>query len=198
MAVLLPLVYDAVFSRVYDSPRSVVFGMWTSPKHFAQWWGPKDFANTICSIDRHRGTWRTVMRSPEGVDYPLKGLYREIVWNELIVMTYDVSEYPAGWCDLLEHRRGAAPGKPATELNLAVTFEHQDGKTKLAVRVEFPTAADREAHMKMGMDASWNQSLDRLADTVANRNRSNREDFIERTAVRTNIMGVPPALPGWQ
>ena len=66
----------------------------------------------------------------------------------------------------MKQLRGTASRKPATELVFTVTFEEQGGKTKLTIRSEFPTAADREAYVKMGMEAGWNQSLDRLAELV--------------------------------
>ena len=80
--------------------------MWTDPTLFAQWWGPKDFANETSEIDMRRGIWRTVMRSPKGVDLPLKGVYREVIQPERIVVACDLSEHPADWPDLLQQDRG--------------------------------------------------------------------------------------------
>ena len=67
--------------------------------------GPKSFTNPVCEMDvRPGGPWRIVMRSAEGVDYPLKGIYREVVAPERLVMTMDLSEHPDPWHDLLGPR----------------------------------------------------------------------------------------------
>ncbi len=59
--------------------------------------GPDTFTNPVCDIDlRAGGAWRIVMRSPEGVEYPMKGVFREIVEPERLVMTMDCSEHPPG------------------------------------------------------------------------------------------------------
>ncbi len=52
-------------TRIFDAPRSLVFKMWTDPKHVAQWWGPKGFTNPVCERDvRPGGALRIVMRGP--------------------------------------------------------------------------------------------------------------------------------------
>ena len=95
---------DFTITRIFDAPRELVFKAWTEPGHMTQWWGPRGFSNPICEMDvRNGGAYRLVMRSPDGVDYPIKGVFREIVRPERIVMTQDVSEHPA---------RLARPGKP--------------------------------------------------------------------------------------
>jgi uncharacterized protein YndB with AHSA1/START domain len=174
-----------VFSRVYDSPRGVLFDMWTRPDLFAQWWGPKDFANATCEMDMRRGTWHTVMRSPKGVVFPLKGVYREVIQPERIVVTCDLSEYPAEWHDLSQQYRGT-PNKSATELTITVSFEEQGGKTRLIVCNELPSAAEREAYVAMGMETWWNESLDRLAGTVVDEISSNRKSFIIQQTLYTD------------
>src|SRR3954467_9605234 len=34
---------ELTVTRVLDAPRELVFGLWTDPKHAAQWWGPQGF-----------------------------------------------------------------------------------------------------------------------------------------------------------
>ena len=70
---------EFVISRTFDAPREVVWKAWTDPKAMSQWWGraasPIQFANSNVRV----GDWRIVMRSPEGVDYPCAGVFREII-----------------------------------------------------------------------------------------------------------------------
>jgi uncharacterized protein YndB with AHSA1/START domain len=156
---------EFVISRVFDAPRELVFKMWTDPKHMAKWFGPRSFTNPTCELNPHKGgAHRVVMRSPDGVDYPVKGVYWEVVEAERIVMTQDCSEHPPGWHDLVDPNRPKDNSNPAGILLTTVTFEDVSGKTKLTVRTRFETAAIRDAMLKMGMTEGWSQTLDRLAE----------------------------------
>ena len=159
---------EFVITRVFDAPRELVWKAWTDPKHMAQWWGPRGFTNPVCEMDVQPGrAYRIVMRSPDGVEYPIKGAYREIVEPERLVMTMDCSEHPDAWHDLVNPNHKKAEGNPAWEMVSTATFEAIEGKTKLTVRTRFESAAIREAMLKMGMTEGWSQSLDRLAEELA-------------------------------
>lgn len=94
---------SVVIARIIKAPRERVFKAWTDPKQMAQWWGPAVFTTPVCEMDvRPGGLYRIVMRSPDGVDYPLKGVYREVVEPERLVMTMDLSEHPDAWHDRLD------------------------------------------------------------------------------------------------
>ncbi len=155
---------DFVITRLLNAPVPLVFKVWTDPRHLSQWWGPKPFTTPLCEIDlRVGGAYRIVMRSPEGIDYPLKGFYREIVEPERLVMTMDLSDHPEEWYDqVLPNRpRGV---KPALEALQTVTFEAIAGRTKLTIRTRFDSVAIRNAMVKLGMNEGWSQSLDRLEE----------------------------------
>ena len=93
---------DFVLTRVFDAPRALVFKCWTDPRLIAQWWGPHGFINPICELDvRPGGSWRIVMRGPDGADHPAKGVYREIVEPERIVWIIDHSDLPDEWHDMV-------------------------------------------------------------------------------------------------
>ena len=47
-----PMERELVLTRIFDAPRELVFRMWTDPKHLARWWGPKDFTNPVCEVER--------------------------------------------------------------------------------------------------------------------------------------------------
>jgi uncharacterized protein YndB with AHSA1/START domain len=142
-----------------------VFRAWTEQELMAQWWGPKSFTNPVCEMDV-RPAWRIVMRSAEGVDYPLKGIYREVVWPERLVMIMDLSEHPDAWHDLLDFGRDKSKGRPSLDVVCAVTFAEEAGKTRVTIVSTFETPALRDAIVKMGIESGWNQSLDHLADLL--------------------------------
>jgi len=159
-----------VISRIFDAPREMVFKAWTDPQHMARWWGPHGFTNPVCEMDvRPGGAYRIVMRSPEGVDYPLKGVYSEVVPPERLVMTDDCSEHPAEWHDLVNPNR---KGQTTLEALSTVTFEDVGGgKAKLTVQTLFESVAFRDALLRMGMSEGWSQSLERLASHLAEMQR---------------------------
>ncbi len=156
---------EFVITRLIDAPRALVFKAWTDPEHLAKWWGPKGFTNPICDVDlRAGGAWRIVMRSPEGAEYPIKGVYREIAAPERLVLTDNWEDHPPEFLELLR-KHGA--DSPATEALNTVTFEERGNKTLLTIRTRFDTAAVRDAMVKMGMNEGWSESLERLQALVA-------------------------------
>ena len=69
-----------VVTRIFDAPRTLVFRAWSTPEHLANWFRPTGFTLPSCQVDfRVGGSYRLCMRSPEGKDYWVHGVYREIV-----------------------------------------------------------------------------------------------------------------------
>ncbi len=50
---------------------------------------------------------------------------------------------------------------------ITVTFAEHNGQTKLTNRVEFASAADKEATLAMGMVEGLGETLDRLEEYLA-------------------------------
>jgi uncharacterized protein YndB with AHSA1/START domain len=158
---------DFVLTRIFDAPRALVFKAWTDPTQMVQWWGPHHFTNSVCELDvRPGGSWHIVMRGPDGVDHPAKGIYREIVPPERIVWTIDHSDLPDEWHDMVNPNRPKGQGKPKLEALSTITFEDLGGKTKLTIRIHFESVAIRDMLLKIGMNEGWSQSLERLATVV--------------------------------
>lgn len=136
--------YALEISRFFNAPRSLVFRAWTSPEHLARWWGPKDFSAPSLSMDfRPGGKYRHAIRSAEGTEYWMRGVYREIVEPERIVFTFAWEEEAS---------------QPTTETLVTVTFEEHGGKTRLTFRQEpFDSVQQRDSHAE-----GWGECLDRL------------------------------------
>ncbi len=134
-----------IVSRVFDAPPELVFAAWTDAKHVGNWWGPKGFTTTTYEIDvRPGGVWRFMMHGPDGVDYPNKITYREIVRPERLVYDHNDLEDP-------------------TFHHVTVTFEEQSGQTRLTMRSVFKSAEDRDAVVKKhNAIEGAHQHLDRL------------------------------------
>ncbi len=137
-----------VITRIFDAPRELVFKAWTDPKHLARWWGPTYFTNPVCEADaRPGGKLYIEMTGPDGIAYPTKGTFLEVVPPERLVFTTNGVEDEAG--------------NPQLEGLNTVTFEDFQGKTRLTLNTT-AKAKPAAAFALLGMDAGWNQSLDKL------------------------------------
>jgi uncharacterized protein YndB with AHSA1/START domain len=163
---------EFVITRVFHAPRELVWQAWTEPKHMAAWFGPETFTIPVCKMDlRPGGAWRLVMRGPDGSEYPLSGIYREIIRPERIVTSVDVSEHPDTWFDMVEPGRDSSKGKPRYDLGWTVTFEPVADGTKLSIHNHFPSHALRDAFVKIGMSEGWGGSLDKLSKLLSRMRR---------------------------
>lgn len=138
-----------VITRIFDAPPGLVFKAWTQPEHLAHWCYPRAFTTPFHKSDiRPGGKWRVCMRSPEGKDYWVQGVYREILEPERIVFTH-------AWED--------AEGKPGHETLVTVSLAGHHGKTKLTFhQATFESIEDRDSH-----EGGWNESFDNLANYLA-------------------------------
>jgi uncharacterized protein YndB with AHSA1/START domain len=140
---------ELVVTRIFAAPRQLVFEAWTDRDRLERWWGPKNFTNPVCEIDpRPGGAIRIHMRAPDGVVYPMSGIFQEILAPERLVFTSAALD---------------ADGAPMFEILNTVTFAEHDGKTSLTLRAHVSkTTAAAPRHLA-GMEMGWSQSLDRLA-----------------------------------
>jgi uncharacterized protein YndB with AHSA1/START domain len=141
---------ELVISRLIDASREKVYRAWTEPDLLKQWFAPAPLTTPHAELDvRPGGANRIVMRSPDGNDMPCSGVYLDVVPNERLVFT---DAYTAAW---------QPSQKPF--MTVIVTFEDEGGRTRYTARVLHWTAADREAHEKMGFHQGWGQCADQLA-----------------------------------
>jgi uncharacterized protein YndB with AHSA1/START domain len=145
---------ELVLTRLIDAPRAKVYRAWTEPELLKQWFAPLPWTTPSAELDvRPGGANMIVMRDPEGRDFPNHGVYLEVVENERLVIT---DAYTKAW---------EPSEKPF--MTVILTFEDEGGKTRYTARARHWTAADREAHEKMGFHEGWGQCADQLAALVA-------------------------------
>jgi uncharacterized protein YndB with AHSA1/START domain len=140
---------DLVLERTLDVPRELVWTVWTTPAHIRHWFVPKPWTITDCEIDlRPGGVFRSVMRSPEGQEFPNIGCYLEIVPNERLVFTdtllpgYRPSENPFFTAILSLEPHGSGTRYTAIAL-------HRD-------------EAGRKKHEEMGFHQGWGTVVDQM------------------------------------
>ena len=140
-------------TRVFAAPRALVWKAWTDSKMMAQWFGPRGFTNPVCELDvRVGGSLRIVMRGPDGNDYPMKGVFREVVAPERLVFTNIALD---------------KDGNHLLEGETTVTFAESNSKTTLTLRTHAVGLVPIAPQMLAGMEAGWTQSIDKLEELVA-------------------------------
>ncbi len=79
---------DLVLERDIDVPVKLVWKAWTTPAHLKHWFVPKPWTVVSCEIDlRPGGVFSTLMRSPEGEEFPNLGCYLDVAPNERLIFT---------------------------------------------------------------------------------------------------------------
>ncbi|MET0743143.1 MAG: SRPBCC family protein [Microvirga sp.] len=145
---------ELVLTRLIDAPRETLYRAWTDPDLLKQWFAPLPWTTTRAELDlRPGGGNLIVMRSPEGEEFPNRGIYLEVVENERIVFT---DAYTSAW---------EPSAKPF--MTAIITFEDEGGKTRYTARALHWTAEDRQAHEAMGFHEGWGRCADQLAALAA-------------------------------
>jgi uncharacterized protein YndB with AHSA1/START domain len=158
---------ELVITRTFDAPRALVYKVWTDPKHVKNWWGPKPFTNPVCEIDlRPGGRFHYVMRSPDGMDFPMKGTFIEIVPNERLVYSDDCYEQADFWKMMLGGKVGDDVDFATLTSRVTVIFDDEGGKTKLTLTTRFFSNEVRDAMVGMQMAEGWTQSLEKFAEEL--------------------------------
>jgi uncharacterized protein YndB with AHSA1/START domain len=152
MSVETAVPMELTLKRVFAAPLAVVFKAWNDPEQLAKWWGPTGFTNPVCEIDvRPGGAIRIDMRAPDGVVYPMTGVFEEVTPPDRLVFTSAAMD---------------SEGKPIFVNRNTVVFTEVEGGTEIALHVNvISTTANAQQYLK-GMSQGWSLSLDRLAELL--------------------------------
>jgi uncharacterized protein YndB with AHSA1/START domain len=153
---------DLVLERVVPVPRELVWAAWTTPEHLKPWFTPAPWTTVDCEIDlRPGGIFRTVMRSPEGQEFPNVGCYLEVIPNEKLVWT---SALQPGY----RPSTGSSQAGDCSDLlfTAIITLEPHENGTKYTALVLHKDEADRKKHDEMGFHEGWGKALDQLVALI--------------------------------
>ena len=154
---------EFTLTRLFAAPRELVFRIWTDPKYVALWWGVEGATNPVCELDvRPGGRWRIDMRTAGGAVYRNGGVYLDVVENRRLVST-----------DVSDPQSPASTGSPPGDRLHTVTFEDTDEGTRVTLRVQFKSVADRDIFLRAGVREGIGQSLDRLERILQTLQKSN-------------------------
>lgn len=154
LAKMTPGRRELTLTRVIDAPPEKLFRAWTEPELLKQWFTPPPYITIRAELDvRPGGANFVVMRGPDGVEMPNRGVYLEVVPNKRLVLTdactnaWEPSEKPF--------------------MTVVLTFEDLGGgRTTYTARLLHWTDADCETRDKMGFHERWGLSTDQLAATL--------------------------------
>ncbi len=145
---------ELVLTRLIAAPRRNLYRAWTEPELLKQWFTPPPYRTIRAELDlRPGGSSLIVMQGPDGTEFPNRGIYLEVVENERLVFT---DAYTSAW---------EPSDKPF--MTGIITFADEAGGTRYTARARHWSAADREAHEKMGFHEGWGIAADQLAALAA-------------------------------
>lgn len=148
LQVTTPTDREIQMTRVFDAPREMVFDAFSKPELLKRWFGPRGWSLVVCEVDfKVGGTFRFVMRGPDGKDMGMRGVYREISAPVRSVHTESFDDYPG-------------------ESQVTATLDEQAGKTTLTVTVLYPSKEVRDIVINSGMEHGAAESYDKLAELL--------------------------------
>ena len=147
-----------VVTRTFASPRERIFAAYTQPSYLMHWfYGPEEYPILSCDIDlREGGALRYVWRMPGGKSMGLSGSFKRVVPNEHLTHT---ELFDDDWTD--------------GEALVQTDFIQTDGRTIVATRVHYTSAATVEQALTTGMLHGWDMMLNRLDAYLASQTKPN-------------------------
>jgi uncharacterized protein YndB with AHSA1/START domain len=134
---------EIVLSRAFDAPRERVFAALTTPAAVRQWLAPCDFTLAECEMDlRVGGAWRLLMRRPDGEEFAMRGVYREVSAPKRYVHTESYDGHD-GW----------------GELFITTELAESGGRTTVTLTLLHPSreCRDANAHVEQGVAQAYDK-----------------------------------------
>ncbi len=145
---------ELAISLVLDTTPEKAFRCWTEPALMTRWFAPRPWSTPRAETDvRAGGSSLVVMASPEGQEFPNRGVYLEVVPNRKLVFT---DAYVSAW-------------EPAPQpfFTAIVTFEDTgDGRTRYTARARHWSDEACRKHEEMGFHPGWTQCARQLEEVA--------------------------------
>lgn len=153
---------DLSFERMVDLPAERIWAAWTQPELLMPWFCPRPWTTVACEIDlRPGGIFRTVMRSPEGQEFPNTGCYLDIDPHRRLI-----------WTNTLAPGFRPVPADAAKDsffFTGVVLLVPHGRSTRYQARVIHGTAEDCRRHADLGFEEGWGAALDQLVAFMKSR-----------------------------
>lgn len=143
-----------VVQRTVSAPRDRVFAAWTDAEALKQWWGPREYPTTYCTVDfRVGGTWHYCMTGPNGEEAWGKSIYTQIEPTTRLAYRDVFSD---------------AEGNENTDLPSFETIiefiSEADGRTRVVSTAQVASEADLKQLIEMGMAQGVAETWDKLEE----------------------------------
>jgi uncharacterized protein YndB with AHSA1/START domain len=147
---------DLVLERIVDIAPAKVWAAWTQPKHIKHWFTPVPWSTIECELDlRPGGIFRTVMRSPEGQEFPNIGCVLEVVEGARFTWT---SVLGPGYRPALS----GVDGADGLHMTAIINIEAHPKGTKYTAIAIHADSATQAKHEQMGFYDGWGTVFDQL------------------------------------
>lgn len=157
---------DLVLERIIDITPEQVWKAWTTPELLKQWFTPAPWQTVECEMDlRPGGMFRTVMRSPDGQDFPNQGCFLEIVANRKLVWTNALA---AGFRPA---QLDASHPCDTFFMTAIIALEPQGQGTRYTALVIHGDEESCNKHREMGFEEGWGKALDQLIACMKSQSR---------------------------
>jgi uncharacterized protein YndB with AHSA1/START domain len=157
---------EFTISRTINAPLARVWRAWTEEEQLKQWWAPKGFANLGVKLDlRVGGTMHYGLRSPDGVEFWGRFVYREIVPEQRLVLVLSFADEKG---NVVRH-----PWDGQWPLQLLTTIEFADlgNQTEVTVHWIPVNASGAEAkrfdEARESCKTGWSGTFDNLDAHIA-------------------------------
>ena len=140
---------ELVVTRTIDGPAHIVFDAWTQPELLKRWWVPRSVPITLlsCEMDvRVGGAYRLVFQVDPTTTMAFFGRYLEVSPPSRLVWTNEEGEGDA--------------------VVTTVTFDEDQGRTRLVVRDLYPSKDALDAAIASGSIAGGAEMLDQLDELL--------------------------------
>jgi uncharacterized protein YndB with AHSA1/START domain len=131
--------------RRINAPPAKVYQAWTDPQKMMRWYAPADAETLRAEADtRVGGRFRVLMRTADGEEHDVSGVYREVVPDEKLVFTW------------------AWRSKPEWESLVTVALKRDgEGTILTLIHEQLPDEAGRDGHRN-----GWTGAIEKLARVV--------------------------------
>ena len=155
---------EIIVSHIYDAPIQLVFDAWTNPEHLKNWWAPKTYIASYCTVDlKIGGLFRYCMSSPDGVHICGKGVYTEIN-----------APFRLAYLDCFTDKNGndVPPSYYGMQLDIIqiskveIDFSEQNNRT--TVKIRYSNLAEQGEEREMARQG-WLEMFTNLANYLSNK-----------------------------
>lgn len=148
--ITLPSDREILVTRSFNAPPRLVFEAWTTPEHLRMWYGCPEAPLVVCEVDlRVGGSWRHVIRLPDGTEHTFSGVYTEVNDPSRLAYSQTYEEIPG------------------VDSEVIVTFQEDGDTTHMSKRIIHRSRQNRDGQLAAGMESGTDEALDRLSALVA-------------------------------